>query len=172
MEQSSYALEMNHIVWDPNALNEFVESSADKWSDTNVGVMPYIKLSGYEAPVLEILKQLSLDFSMSIEESYIVRLKSNSVLGKHTDNPRKASFNFPLTENISSCFVKFYGSIDAPSNVDENVYLYQMNETPVLFNVRVEHSFHNPTDSDVILLNLSTSDDWDRVKEIIESKRM
>ena len=172
MDETSYVLQMDHVTWELNALKEFVAESSEKWEGLNQ-VMPFIKLTNVEPPVLDIIKQLTSDFHISLNESYIVKLKANSVLEKHSDHPRIASFNFPLTDNATSAFVKFYIQDSTPPDpYHEAEYTHNITSTPFIYNVRLNHSFHNPTDSDVILLNLSTFNDWDQVKSIIESKRM
>ena len=172
MDISNYFLETNYFQWDANALIQYVETlPAESWS-RETDVMPCVKLSGYEPEILKVTKEMAVDFTISLNELYIVKLKANSVLGKHSDSPRKVSFNFPLIGDFDSAYVKFYVNDALPPNYNlvTSDPLYMKKDKITLLRVENDHSFHNPTNNDIILLNLSITDNWDTAKSVVLSK--
>ncbi len=172
MDISNYFLETNYFQWDANSLIQYVESLPEEsWAGTTT-VMPFIKLTGYEPEILKVTEKMAVDFFISLDELYIVKLKANSVLDKHSDSPRKVSFNFPLIGDFDGAYVKFYVNDAFPPNYNIVVSepQYMKKDKITLLRVENDHSFHNPTNNDIILLNLSITNDWDTAKSVVLSK--
>ena len=173
MQVSDYALEANFLTWDSNALQAFLDSfDAQSWKDVD-RTMPYILFQELDSSVIDILTQFNGQLQFDLSASYFIKLKANSVLPKHIDS-RNASLNIPLTPEYTSSFVTFYEDqveiVDGFAKVTPVEHVYNSKDMPVFYKTTLQHSFHNPTNKSIILLNLSLSSSWDDIKKYVESK--